>query len=64
MPGLIESVKRGVLQAGGVPFVFPTMSLGELLLSPTSMLYRNLLAMETEELITGQPMDAVVLLGG
>jgi dihydroxy-acid dehydratase len=64
MPGLLESVKRGVLEAGGVPFVFPTMSLGEPLFAPTSMLYRNLLAMETEELIRAQPMDAVVLLGG
>ena len=64
MPSLIERVKRGVLEAGGVPFVFPTMSLSEPLFAPTSMLYRNLLAMETEELIGAQPMDAVVLLGG
>jgi dihydroxy-acid dehydratase len=64
MPSLIEAVKRGVLEAGGLPFVFPTASLGETLLSPTSMLFRNLLAMETEELIAAQPMDAVVLLGG
>lgn len=64
MPSLVESVKRGVLEAGGLPMVFPTASLGELLLSPTSMLYRNLLAMETEELIRAQPMDAAVLLGG
>jgi dihydroxy-acid dehydratase len=64
MPDLVESVKRGVLEAGGLPLVFPTASLGETLLSPTSMLYRNLLAMETEELIRAQPMDSVVLLGG
>jgi dihydroxy-acid dehydratase len=64
MPELVESIKRGVLEAGGLPMVFPTMSLGETLLSPTSMLFRNLLAMETEELISSQPMDAVVLVGG
>jgi len=64
VPAIIEHVKRGVLEAGGLPMVFPTMSLGELLLSPTSMLFRNLLAMETEELIRAQPMDAVVLIGG
>jgi dihydroxy-acid dehydratase len=64
MPRLIDAVKRGVLEAGGVPFVFPTMSLGELLVSPTTMLYRNFLAMETEELVRARPMDAVVMLGG
>ena len=64
MPQLVEAVKRGVLEAGGLPFVFPTLSLGEILLSPTAMLYRNLMAMETEEMIAAQPMDAVVLLGG
>jgi dihydroxy-acid dehydratase len=64
MPELVNAVKRGVLQAGGLPFVFPTISLGEILISPTSMLYRNLLAMETEEMIRAYPMDAVVLLGG
>jgi dihydroxy-acid dehydratase len=64
VPGILEHVKRGVLEAGGLPMVFPTMSLGETLLTPTSMLYRNLLAMETEELIRAQPMDAVVLVGG
>lgn len=64
MPELIETIKRGVLEAGGLPMVFPTMSLGETLLSPTSMLFRNLLAMETEELIGAQPMDAVILVGG
>lgn len=64
MPELVEAVRRGVLEAGGLPMVFPTTSLGETLLSPTSMLFRNLAAMETEELIRAQPMDAVVLLGG
>ena len=64
MPGIVESVKRGVAEAGGLPMVFPTISLGETLLSPTSMLFRNLLAMETEEMVRAQPMDAVVLIGG
>ncbi len=64
MPELVNAVKRGILQAGGLPFAFPTISLGEILISPTSMLYRNLLAMETEEMIRAYPMDAVVLLGG
>jgi len=64
MGELLENVKRGVLSGGGLPLVFPTASLGESLLSPTSMLYRNLLAMETEELVRAQPMDAVVMLGG
>ena len=63
-PQLVDAVRRGVLEAGGLPMVFPTMSLGEILLSPTSMLFRNLMAMETEELIRAQPMDAVVLIGG
>jgi dihydroxy-acid dehydratase len=64
MPALVENVRRGVLEAGGLPMVFPTMSLHESFASPTSMLLRNLLSMETEELIRAQPMDAVVLLGG
>jgi dihydroxy-acid dehydratase len=64
VPAIIENIKRGVLEAGGVPFVFPTMSLGETLISPTSMYLRNLMAMETEEMIRSQPMDAVVLVGG
>src|SRR5439155_11546053 len=59
-----ESVKLGVWQAGGLPLEFPTISLGEIYLSPTSMLFRNLMAMDTEEMILGQPMDGVVLLGG
>ena len=57
-----EAVKRGVWQAGGLPLEFPTISLGEVFLSPTSMLCRNLAAMDTEEMIRGQPIDAVVLL--
>ncbi|MEI6624339.1 MAG: dihydroxy-acid dehydratase, partial [Actinomycetes bacterium] len=64
MPELVQAVKRGVLQAGGLPLTFGSMSLPEILLSPTSMLYRNLDAMATEELIRAQPMDAVVLVGG
>ncbi|MBI3628810.1 MAG: dihydroxy-acid dehydratase [Candidatus Rokubacteria bacterium] len=59
-----DAVKRGVLQAGALPLEFPTISLGEIYLSPTSMLFRNLMAMDTEEMILGQPMDGVVLLGG
>jgi dihydroxy-acid dehydratase len=59
---LAEAVKRGVWQAGGFPLEFPTISLGEIYLSPTSMLYRNLAAMDTEEMIRAQPIDGVVLL--
>jgi dihydroxy-acid dehydratase len=59
---LAEAVKRGVWQAGGFPLEFPTISLGEIYLNPTSMLYRNLAAMDTEEMIRANPMDAVVLL--
>lgn len=61
---LADAVKRGVWQAGGFPLEFPTISLGEVYLSPTSMLYRNLAAMDTEEMIRAQPMDGVVLLTG
>lgn len=64
VPEIINAVKRGVLEAGGLPLVFPTISLGEILISPTSMLYRNLLAMETEEMLRAYPMDSVVLIGG
>jgi dihydroxy-acid dehydratase len=59
-----ESVKRGVWQEGGWPLEFPAMALGETLLRPTAMLYRNLLAMEAEELIRANPLDGVVLLSG
>jgi dihydroxy-acid dehydratase len=63
-PELIEAVKRGVLAAGGLPLDFPTVSLGEVFLNPTSMMFRNLMAMDVEEMIRAQPMDAVVLVGG
>jgi L-arabonate dehydrase len=59
-----DAVKRGVLMAGGFPLEFPTMSLGEPLMRPTTMLYRNLLAMEVEESIRANPIDGVVLLSG
>jgi dihydroxy-acid dehydratase len=61
---LAESVKRGVWQAGGFPLEFPAMALGETLLRPTAMLYRNLLAMEAEELMRANPLDGLVLLSG
>jgi dihydroxy-acid dehydratase len=64
MPALVEAVSRGVLAAGALPLPFPTISLGEVFLAPTSMVYRNLMAMDTEEMILAQPMDAVVLIGG
>ncbi|MCP4690306.1 MAG: dihydroxy-acid dehydratase [Desulfobacterales bacterium] len=64
MPEMVDAVKRGVLEAGGLPLAFPTISLNEILTHPTTMLFRNLQAMETEEMIRAQPMDAVVLLGG
>ncbi len=63
-PELLEAVKRGVLAAGGLPLDFPTISLGEVFLSPTSMMFRNLMSMDVEEMIRAQPMDAVVLMGG
>ncbi|HET7672598.1 MAG TPA: IlvD/Edd family dehydratase [Burkholderiales bacterium] len=63
-PELIEAVKRGVLAAGGLPIEFPTVSLGEVFLSPTSMMFRNLMSIDVEEMIRAQPMDAVVLVGG
>ena len=62
--GVAEAVKRGVWQAGGFPLEFPTMSLGEPLMRPTAMLFRNLMAMEVEELLRANPLDAVVLLSG
>jgi len=64
LPELIEAVKRGVLAAGALPIPFPTISLGEVFLEPTSMLYRNLMSMDVEEMVRAQPMDAVVLVGG
>ena len=62
--GVAEAVKRGVLQAGGFPREFPVMSLGEALMKPTTMLYRNLMAMDVEESIRSYPLDGVVLLTG
>lgn len=64
VPELVAAVKRGVLAAGGLPLEFPTISLGEVFLNPTSLFFRNLMSMDTEEMIKGQPMDAVVLIGG
>jgi dihydroxy-acid dehydratase len=64
VPELIEAVKRGVLAAGALPIDFPTISLGEVFLSPTSLKYRNLMSMDVEEMIRAQPMDSVVLVGG
>ena len=63
-PELLEAVKRGVLTSGALPLEFPTISLGEAFLHPTSMRYRNLMSLDTEEMTRAQPMDAVVLMGG
>jgi dihydroxy-acid dehydratase len=63
-PELIDAVKRGVLAAGGLPIEFPTISLGETFLTPTSLKFRNLMSMDVEEMTRAQPMDSVVLLGG
>lgn len=60
----VEDVKRGILQAGGFPVELPTLSLSENFVKPTTMLYRNMLAMEAEELIRSHPVDGVVLMGG
>jgi len=59
-----QHVKRGVLQAGGFPVELPAMALGEVFMKPSTMMYRNLLAMETEELLRANPIDGVVLMGG
>ncbi|MBS7701553.1 MULTISPECIES: dihydroxy-acid dehydratase [unclassified Chelatococcus] len=64
VPRLVEAAKRGVLASGGLPMDFPVPSLGEIFLNPTSMVFRNLMAMATEEMIRAQPMDAVILIGG
>jgi dihydroxy-acid dehydratase len=64
VPDLIEAVKRGVMLAGGLPMAFPTISIHESFSHPTSMFLRNLMALDTEEMIRAQPMDAVVLVGG
>jgi len=63
-PELLQAVKRGVFAAGALPIEFPTVSLGEVFLSPTSMKFRNLMSIDTEEMVRAQPMDAVVLMGG
>ena len=64
VPRLVEAAKRGVMFAGGLPMAFPTISLHESFAYPTSMFLRNLMAIDTEEMIRAQPMDAVVLIGG
>ncbi|HSC93882.1 MAG TPA: IlvD/Edd family dehydratase [Burkholderiales bacterium] len=64
VPELIEAVKRGVMLAGGLPVEFPTITLHESFAYPTSMYLRNLMAMDAEEMIRAQPLDAVVLIGG
>lgn len=64
VPRLIEAVKRGVMLAGGLPMEFPTVSIHESFSNPTSMFLRNLMAIDTEEMIRAQPMDSVVLIGG
>ena len=63
-PEMLEAVKRGVLAAGALPIEFPTISLGEVFLNPTSLKFRNLMSMDTEEMVRSQPMDSVVLMGG
>jgi len=63
-PELLQAVKRGVLTAGALPVEFPTISLGEVFLNPTSLKFRNLMSIDTEEMVRAQPMDAVVLMGG
>lgn len=64
MPQLLEALKRGIMMAGGLPMEFPTISLHESFSKPTSMYLRNLMSMDTEEMVRAQPMDAVVLIGG
>ena len=64
VPQIIEAVKRGVMLTGAMPMVFPTISIAESFAHPTSMYLRNLMAMDTEEMIRAQPMDAVVVIGG
>lgn len=61
---MVEAIKQGVIMEGGTPLEFPTISVGEMFTSPTTMLYRNLVAMDTEEMITAQPIDGTVLIGG
>lgn len=61
---MVEAIKQGIIMGGGTPLEFPIMSVGEMFTSPTTMLYRNLVAMDTEEMISAQPIDGVVLIGG
>ncbi|EZH65619.1 dihydroxy-acid dehydratase [Bacillaceae bacterium JMAK1] len=61
---MVEAIKKGVIMNGGIPLEFPTISVGEMFTSPTTMLYRNLVAIDTEEMISAQPIDGVVLIGG
>src|SRR5277367_2925351 len=63
-PQRVAEIKRGVWQAGGFPVEIPVTSVSETFMKPTAMLYRNLLAMEVEEIIRSQPIDAAVLMGG
>src|SRR5260370_11421398 len=63
LPELVQAVKRGVIAAGGLPLEFPTVSLGEVFLNPTSLMVRHLMAIDTQEMIRAQPVDALVLLG-
>lgn len=63
-PQLIEAAKRGVHQAGGLAIEFPTISIAESFSSPTSMFLRNLMSMDTEEMIRAQPLDACIMIGG
>jgi dihydroxy-acid dehydratase len=64
VPQFIDAVKRGVQLHGGLPIDFPTISLHELFSSPTSMFLRNLMSMDTEEMIRAQPVDACIMIGG
>src|SRR5579871_751696 len=64
VPDIIEAVKRGVMLSGAMPMVFPTISIAESFSHPTSMYLRNLMAMDTEEMIRAQPMDAIIVIGG
>lgn len=64
MPELVAAVSRGVIAAGALPVPFPTISLSDIFLQPTGLMFRNLMAMDTEEMVRAQPMDAVVLIGG
>src|SRR6516165_3441909 len=61
---LVEAVKRGVWQAGALPLEFPTISLGEVFLNPSAMMLRNLMSMDVEAMLSMQPLDAAVLVGG